>query len=165
VSGGEYGSVAGVEGRAEKEDSRESAGDLSEVAGFVFVQRTAQQRLFAIAEPLLEDLVSAKRVIPHVDRDSRPEGSVIEIDVNAAGAEEGEGVVEGEILRGGEGGEAFEFWRGPVAFGGFAPAGHDGVALPTASPAGGKGEAGGVAAIAVDGGMGFVVRKGRSVLP
>lgn len=49
--------VTGVESGAEKKDGGDSADDLGKVCGLFGMKRTAQQLMFAIAEPLFQNLV------------------------------------------------------------------------------------------------------------
>jgi hypothetical protein len=102
VGGAQDGVVTGVEGWAEEEDGCDAADDLGEVAGFLFVEGAAQQRVFAVAEPFFEDLVAAEGVVPDVGWDGGPEGIAVQVDIDAAGAEEGEGPVACKVIRGGE---------------------------------------------------------------
>ena len=95
LGSGEDRAVAGVEGGAEEENGRDSANNLGKVAGFVFMKRATEERFLAVAEPLLEDLVAAKGVFPHIRGDGGPECRVVEVDIDAARAEESESIIEG----------------------------------------------------------------------
>jgi len=72
-SGGEDGAVTGVETGAEEENRSNAPDHLGEVGGFLGSKRAVEQGRcgfvceFTVTEPLLEDLVSAERVIPDVD--------------------------------------------------------------------------------------------------
>jgi hypothetical protein len=139
------------------------------VAGFLLAQGATEEGQLAIAEPFFQDLVAAEGLVPDVDGDGGPVGGVVEVDVDAAMAEERERVFEGERLRGlgvdvgGELCEAREFGWGPVAFAGVAATGHDGGSLACAAPAGGEGEAGGVVVVVLlRGGAGLLWRDGEA---
>ena len=62
--GGDDGGIAGVQGRAHEQDRRDAPDDLSDIADLVKMERAAKQGEFAIAEPLLEDLIPAERLLP-----------------------------------------------------------------------------------------------------
>ena len=47
--------------------------------------------VFAVGEPLLEDLVAAEFVAPDVGGDVAPVGAVVEVDVEGGFAEDGRG--------------------------------------------------------------------------
>ena len=87
--GGEDGLVAGVEGGAEQEDGGDAADDLGEVFGFVLVEGAAEEGVFAVAEPLLEDLVAAEGVVPDIDGNCGPMGVAAEISIDAGLTEDG----------------------------------------------------------------------------
>jgi len=57
------GFVVGVEGGFEEEDGGDAAGHLLDVADFVFGEGAAEERRFAVGEPLLDDLISTYRVL------------------------------------------------------------------------------------------------------
>jgi hypothetical protein len=59
-SGRENGLIAGVEDWSHQKDSGDAANHLAEVRGFFCVKRTTEERKFAVAKPLLEDLVAAE---------------------------------------------------------------------------------------------------------
>jgi hypothetical protein len=139
-SGGKDGAVAGVELGAKQENRRDAADDLGKVCRLFGPESTVEEgrRGFrgelAVAEPLLEDLVAAQGVIPNVHGDCGPPSIAIEINVDASFTEEGERVVHGEGLGGGESGELFALGLSPGTFGGKAATGHDGAALPFVAP-------------------------------
>jgi len=68
--------------------------NLREIARLVFMKRATQERFLAVAEPLLEDLVAAKGVFPYVGGDGGPECCMVEVDIDAARAEENESIIE-----------------------------------------------------------------------
>jgi hypothetical protein len=80
--GGEDGLVAGVEGGAEQKYAGDTASYLSEICGLFGVKGTTEERELAIAEPLLENLVTPERVIPDIDRDRRPERFVVDMNID-----------------------------------------------------------------------------------
>src|ERR1035441_8998514 len=125
------GFVIGVERGTHQEEGRDAAGHIGYVARFLLGESAAQQCLFAIAEPLLDDLISAEGVLPDSGRNVAPEGFAVEIDVVGGSAEPGGGIPAGF----GEGGE-FGRRVGPndrLAF-----ARHGDAALAAMSPAGGE---------------------------
>ena len=84
---------------------------------FCGLEGAVENRLFAVGEPFLEDLVAAEFVAPDVGGDVAPVGAVVEVDVVGGLAEVGDGVAEG-----------FSFGGGVGALGRLALAGHDGFA-------------------------------------
>jgi hypothetical protein len=83
----------------------------------------------AVAEPLLEDLVSAEGVIPDMDGDGGPVGVAVEMDIDAGFAEKtlpcpriGTWGTR-SLLGGGESGEFLALGSGPGAFGSLAATG------------------------------------------
>src|SRR6266568_6678358 len=91
TSGGwENGLIAGIEGRAEEEDGGDSANDLGEVCSLLGMERAAKERKFAVAEPLLENLITAEGVVPDVRGNGGPEGGSVEVHVHAGFPELGE---------------------------------------------------------------------------
>jgi len=79
--------IVGVERRFEQEDRGDAAGHLLDVADLVFRQRAAQEFFFAAGKPLLDDLIAADGVFPDANRDVRPVGEVVQINVAGAVAE------------------------------------------------------------------------------
>ena len=73
-------------------------GGLFEVKGAVEQGRCGFWGEFAVAEPLIEDLVSAEGAIPDMDGDGGPMGFAVQINIDAGFAEEGEGRIKGEGL-------------------------------------------------------------------
>ena len=71
--------------RLKQKDGPDAAGHLLHVAHFLFGQGAAQQFLLAVGQPFLDDLVAADRVFPNAQRNVRPVGDVIQIDVAACG--------------------------------------------------------------------------------
>ena len=67
----------GVEGGFEEEDGGDTAGHFLDVTDFVFGERAAEQRLFAVGEPFLDDLVAAEGVLPNPRGNVRPVCPVI----------------------------------------------------------------------------------------
>ena len=67
--GGEDRGLACVESGSEEEGVGDAADDLSEAAGFVWVQWACEEGLLAFAEPLLQDLLTAESVVPDFDGD------------------------------------------------------------------------------------------------
>jgi hypothetical protein len=61
---GLYGFVAGVQCGFEEEDGSDAAGHFLDVADFVFRERAAKQRFFAVREPFLDDLITADGAPP-----------------------------------------------------------------------------------------------------
>jgi hypothetical protein len=47
------------------------------------MEGTAKEREFAIAEPLFQYRIAAECVVPNIRRDGRPEGVIVEINVEA----------------------------------------------------------------------------------
>ena len=94
--------IAGVEGGAKKKDSSDTADDLGEVGGLFGAQGAVEQGRgwlggeLAVAEPLLEDLVSAEGVVPNMDGNGGPVGVAVEVDFDAGFAQESQSFVGGE---------------------------------------------------------------------
>ena len=62
-------------------------------------QRSAQNPAFPVGEPLLEDLVAAELVVPHVHGDVAPIGVVVQVDVEGGVAEGGWPLGQGRPVR------------------------------------------------------------------
>src|ERR1035438_10336814 len=75
------GFVVGVERGTQQEERRDAAAHIGDVARFLFGEASAQECLFAIAEPLFDYLVSAEGVLPDAGRNVAPEGFAVEVDV------------------------------------------------------------------------------------
>ena len=72
-----YGFVVGVEGGFEEEDGGDAASHFLHIADFVLREGAAEQRLFAVGKPLLDDLVASDGVFPNSGWDVGPVGGVI----------------------------------------------------------------------------------------
>jgi hypothetical protein len=100
--------IAGIEDGAEKENGGYAADYLGEVCSFIGMKGAMKEwrRRFrselTVAEPLLEDLITAQGVIPDVDRNGGPMGVAVEVDIDAGFSEEGEGGFTGERLGSGK---------------------------------------------------------------
>jgi hypothetical protein len=70
-----------VQRRRQQQDRGDAARGVGDVAAFLQRQAAAQQFVLAVREPLLEHLVSAQRVLPHVRGNVAPEGLAVQIDV------------------------------------------------------------------------------------
>ena len=127
--------VTGVESGAEQQDGRDATDDIREVRSLIGMKGAAKQREFPVAEPLLENLIAAKRVIPDIDRNRSPERVAIQVDVDAGIAQQRESFGERQRLRGRQGFEPGQFGLGSGARGRSAASGHDRVSLAAASPA------------------------------
>ena len=57
--------VVGVQGCLQGNQNREPPGHLRHVTDFVGRQAACQEGLFAVGKPLLDDLVTANRIVPH----------------------------------------------------------------------------------------------------
>lgn len=76
-----YIAVVGVQGCLQGNQSREPPGHLRHVTDFVGRQASAQERLFAVGQPLLDDLVTANGVVPHCLGYVPPVGDIVKVDV------------------------------------------------------------------------------------
>ena len=65
----------------EGEEGGEAAGHLGDVADFVGGERAAEQGLFAVGEPFLDDLVAADGELPHGLGNVAPAGGIVQVDV------------------------------------------------------------------------------------
>lgn len=61
-----HGPVIGVERRLHKQNGGDAAGDVGHLSRLVDMKRPAQNLAFAIRQPLLDDLVAADGVSPHM---------------------------------------------------------------------------------------------------
>src|SRR5665647_1422067 len=69
-----------VERRLEQQDGGNAARHVSDVARLVGPQVAPEQGALAVAEPLLDDGIAAQAVAPHPNRNTPPEGAVVQID-------------------------------------------------------------------------------------
>ena len=67
-------------GGLEEEDG-DAASHFLDVADFVFSERAAEKRLFAVGEPLLDGLIAANGVVPNANRNVGPVGDFVEVNV------------------------------------------------------------------------------------
>ena len=75
------GFVVGVEGGFEEEDGGDAAGHFLDVTDFVSGEGAAEERFFAVGEPLLDDLIAADGVVPDFGRDVSPQGDLIQVNI------------------------------------------------------------------------------------
>ena len=120
---------------------RDPPGGIGEVLDFLRSERTGEDVVLPVGEPFLEDLVAPEFVAPDGGGDVAPPGAVVQVDVEGGPAEDGACVVEGG-----------PFVRGMCTLDDAALAGHDRIALPEVSPAGGEREVVARHVAAVDGG-------------
>ena len=73
--------VVGVQGCLQGNQSREPPGHLRHVTDFVGRQAAAQEGLFAVGQPLLDDLVAANGVVPHRLGYVPPARDIVKVDV------------------------------------------------------------------------------------
>jgi hypothetical protein len=73
------GLVIGVEGRFEEENGGDAASHFLNVADFIIGKRAAEERQFAVREPLLDDLIATDGVVPDFFGDVGPESVLIEL--------------------------------------------------------------------------------------
>jgi hypothetical protein len=70
-----------VQGRFDQKNCSNAAGHLLHVTYFFPRQRSLQRVFLPIREPLLNDLIPADGVFPNPDRNFRPIGDVVQINV------------------------------------------------------------------------------------
>lgn len=70
--------------REEAGDAVGAVGAVGEVFGFVGGEGAVEEGLFAVAEPLFQDLVAAEGVVPGFHGDVFPAGGGVEVDVEEA---------------------------------------------------------------------------------
>jgi len=66
----------------------DAAHHLADVARLLGLEVAAEQSALAVGEPLLDDLIAADRVAPHVRKHAAPVRDIVEIDVETRLAEE-----------------------------------------------------------------------------
>ena len=85
-----YALVVGVELGLHQHEGGDAAHHLGDVARLLGLEVAAEQRALAVAQPLLDDLLAADRVAPHVGRHASPVRDVVEVHIETRLAEEGD---------------------------------------------------------------------------
>src|SRR5262249_55391735 len=75
------GQVIGVQRRIEQHNGSDATRHMGHLACLVSSERPAQQRVLAIAEPLLDDLIAANSILPDAGRYIAPVGCVVQVNI------------------------------------------------------------------------------------
>jgi hypothetical protein len=88
------GDIVGVKFWLEQVQRGDAAGHVADFSGLGRGEGSPEQVAFAVAQPLFDDLIAAKRVFPHAGRDVSPVGSVVQVDVASGCSEQAQGVID-----------------------------------------------------------------------
>jgi len=106
--------IVSIERRFEQQDRRDTPCDIRNRARFVHPERAAQDLALAIAEPFLDDLVTADGELPNASRDIFPVGKIVQIHVTGVLSNQDEHLFLGKAKLGGTRGDRFAFLRGVI---------------------------------------------------
>src|SRR6266446_6971976 len=73
--------VVGVQGRVEQHDGGDATRHVGHLACLVGGQGPPKQRVLAIAEPLLDDLIATESILPDAGWYIAPVGRVVQVDI------------------------------------------------------------------------------------
>ena len=85
-----------IEGRFHQHDGGQAAGYVDDFFHLVRGQGAAQEGLFPVGEPLLDDLVAADVVVPDLLGDVPPVGPVVQVNVIGGLPQVLQGLLRGE---------------------------------------------------------------------